>query len=307
MEHAAVPVDVAGVNRRVKHPTRWRDRVFRLMPIAAAFLLVGMAAVINNNWPVPDYIDESIGLVASTTGQTYRIDAETQRRDDANLRESAEAGDRFETGAGSSLMLMLMGPSEVRMDQNTRIYVEDERTLSVEQGRVFLDVAKGRQLFRVRTPHGEVTVFGTRFDVQVGADTMRVIVEDGRVQLSSTDGRELFRVLTRDQQGELRRDADAIRVGGVNADRASAWAARIQPETEARELFLTSIAPRYDAEEINAENGWLISTGGKSLESIVLEWEPVNGPGAFTDYVIYVYTPENEPVFRAATYSSIPV
>jgi len=185
------------------------------------------------------------------------------------------------------------------MDQNTRIYVEDERTLSVEQGRVFLDVAKGRQLFRVRTPHGEVTVFGTRFDVQVGADTMRVIVEDGRVQLSSTDGRELFRVLTRDQQGELRRDADAIRVGGVNADRASAWAARIQPETEARELFLTSIAPRYDAEEINAENGWLISTGGKSLESIVLEWEPVNGPGAFTDYVIYVYTPENEPVFRA--------
>lgn len=295
MEHRQV--DVAGVNRRVKHPARFREQMFRLVPIAAMFLLVGMAAVINSQWPEPDLVDESIGLVAAKTGESYRIADGRGDRRDVMVRDGAEPGDRFETGAGSSLMLMLMGPSELRMDQNTRVAIEDERTIEVYGGRVFLDVAKGRDLFRVRTPHGEVTVFGTRFDVRVGADDVQVIVEEGRVQLSSTDGRGLFRVLTRNQQGHLRDDASTILVDRIDASRATRWAFRIEPETDAREYFLTSVAPRYDADEVNAENVWLISTGDKVLQSVVLEWEPVPSYRSYKDYEIFVYTPDNEPIF----------
>jgi len=58
----------------------------------------------------------------------------------------------------------------------------------VLEGKAFFAVASDPVPFVVSTDLGEVTVHGTRFEVNTLADTMRVIVVEGRVQVENSMG-----------------------------------------------------------------------------------------------------------------------
>jgi len=61
---------------------------------------------------------------------------------------------------------------------------EQERELTLE-GEAFFDVTKG-QPFVVKTNHGEVSVLGTSFNVDSGADHLYVDVRTGKVKVATT-------------------------------------------------------------------------------------------------------------------------
>lgn len=295
MEHT--PVDVAGLNRRAKHPSLLRDRVFRLMPIAAAVLLVFLAAVINKNWPDPAIGDDSIGLVGFAEGKVSRIGGQDGDRQKADVRTAAVAGDRFETGADGRMMMLLVGPSEIRMAPNTRIVVESDRRLSVEKGRVNLDIAKNQRLFKVHTPSGEITVFGTRFDVTVSAERTTVVVEEGEVQLSDSSDQHLFSVLKANQRGYVQNGARRIPVARTVAADHTQWARAIEADPETRSYFEARVQSQYRIAEISGESGYIVDTNGKPLKSIVLRWARTSPFVEYCDYEVYVYDHRNEAVF----------
>lgn len=290
-------VDVAGLNRRAKHPSAIRERVFRLIPIAAAFFLVFMAAIINKNWPDPVVNENAIGLVAYTEGNVHRIDGTNQERDQAVTRTPAGPGDRFETGPQGKLMVLLAGPSELRAAENTRVLIRSDREISVEKGRVFLDVAKGIHLFRVLTPSGQITVFGTRFDVTVSAERTTVVVEEGEVQLSDASDNRVFGVIRPNQRGYVQQGLGHIPIEHTSAAALTQWARDIKPDPEAKRYFEAHVQPLFRVAEVSGESGYIVNTMGKPLKSIVLHWEKGPVYASYCDYEVYVYDHHNDPVF----------
>lgn len=92
------------------------------------------------------------------------------------------------TGTGEMATLRLPDGSVVRLAPRSRLLFSgtpDAREVWLE-GRAFFAVAKQEGApFRVRSHAGDALVLGTRFDIRIEEDNMRVLVVEGRVALSS--------------------------------------------------------------------------------------------------------------------------
>jgi ferric-dicitrate binding protein FerR (iron transport regulator) len=95
--------------------------------------------------------------------------------------------DQVVTGVSETATVELHDGTVVRLAPKSRLQVVPgaERSVSLE-GRAYFAVAKkGGKLFRIQTAAGEVTVTGTRFDLEAQSRNLRLIVVEGSVILSS--------------------------------------------------------------------------------------------------------------------------
>lgn len=96
------------------------------------------------------------------------------------------------TGVGEMATLRLADGSVVRLAPRSRLQfagTPDAREVWLE-GRAFFAVAKQEGApFRVRSRAGDALALGTRFEVRVKEDDLRVLVVEGRVALSSGEER----------------------------------------------------------------------------------------------------------------------
>jgi transmembrane sensor len=101
------------------------------------------------------------------------------------------AAAEFSTGAWEMATVRLGDGTIVRLAPHSALTVSGEkrhREVRLE-GEAFFAVAKRPgSPFTVRTRHGDALVLGTRFDVRVQKEDLRVVVVEGRVALSSGGG-----------------------------------------------------------------------------------------------------------------------
>lgn len=114
----------------------------------------------------------------------------------------------FATGPAEMVTATLSDGSLVRLGPNSRLRFvpsRDRRTVSVD-GQAFFAVSEdARRPFVVNTRIGAATVLGTRFDVRVDADKLRLIVVEGTVRVAASD------VAVEVQDGEM----GSVRQGGT--------------------------------------------------------------------------------------------
>ena len=296
MEHPEV--DVVGLNLRTKHPSRWRERMVRLVPVAAAVLLVVLAAIMNKNWPAASLPSGTIGIVSHSVGDVSRIAQGSTERDAAPATTLTQPGDRYETAANGTMMLTLLGPTEVRIAANTRIRVHDDRKLSVEKGRVFLDVAHGDRLFNITTPTGDITVFGTSFDVWVESERTTVVVQDGEVQLGHAEDAGVFRIVEPGRGASVTARQRSISTRPENVPQVTAWAKHIVADAEAEAIFTDRIAPLQIPTQVAGQEGFYLPMGAAKLDTLLIEWKPTSAFAEYCDYNVFVSDSDNEPLFQ---------
>jgi len=119
------------------------------------------------------------------------------------LRLRAPAVERTELGheeffadSSGSSMVSLRDGTVIRLAAGSRLRLlrpADGREV-VLQGRAYFAVARNPgQPFRIRSAAGDVTVLGTRFDLEVLQDDLRVVVVEGVVRLSARGGETTVR------------------------------------------------------------------------------------------------------------------
>jgi hypothetical protein len=289
-------LDVIGLNRRAKNPERYRERVFRLVPIAAAVLLVILAAVINTRWPRDTIPPRALGMVAYTAGNVLQGEVDSTRMAPTSPKTAALPGDRFATGADSRASLLLLGPSEVRMDADTSLRVTSDRQITLDHGRIYLDIAKSRRWFKVFTPKGEVTVFGTRFEVKADSARTTVTVAEGEVQLTLRDAQQVFRTIGPNQSAYVEDGFDSVKWSTTDANAIMAWAEGIAAREPVRQYFMARIQPAYEITEVPAEPAYVFGGAGELL-SFTISWEGTDPLVRYCDYELFVTTANNEPYF----------
>lgn len=143
------------------------------------------------------------------------------KRDDALLPVVVEARDggvavgeritldrEIATTSVGGLSLRLSDGTTARLGASGRLRVEsvrDAHRLRLDRGQLGLSVEPQARPFTLVTPHARVMVLGTRFSVEVGEGSTRVMVSEGRVRFIGNDGAE--HIVTPGETALARRDA----------------------------------------------------------------------------------------------------
>jgi len=136
---------------------------------------------------------------------------------------SVLGANKFVTGAQSAT-IELRDSTVVRLAPHSRLQLVDVRgvrAVSLE-GRAYFAVAKDPRLpFRIRTDAGDLTVLGTRFDVEAARRDLRLMVVEGSVALRSVDHGEVKVVAGEMSQVKEGRLLPVMRI--PNIETAIAW------------------------------------------------------------------------------------
>ncbi len=285
---------------RIKNPRR-ATLVFRaLVPALAPMLLFVLGFAIYMAWPEAESAGRVVGMVVHRDGGVLRSHDDSTLRHAVALESRVTPDERFETDRDSTLMINLAGPSQVKVDHNTRVKIVDTRAVNVEAGRVWLNVCKAREKFRVTTPLADIIVFGTQFAVDVNGNRTVVTVSEGEVTVEQG---ERFAVLHAGEELEVRPQAEPFTVREVPVAKVMAWTRRVQPDAVAQRRFETEI-PSPASKVVRAYQVYRLDAGGRAVEAITLSWDA--GPvGDRAGYDIYVFDDRMRPLVREHVSASV--
>jgi hypothetical protein len=283
------------VTMRTKHQG---ERIFPIRffaPIMALSILLVLGIMLALSWPPENSAEvRAVGMVTYQDGKILRSQDTSTQRNRVALKAIVRENERFETDENAALMITLAGPTLLKVDNNTRVKVTDEREIDVEIGQIWLNVCKDQRSFRVTTPSGDITVFGTVFNVEVTPDSTVVTVENGRVQVSNNVA---FTQLDPDQQTQLVVEKKPLEKVSVNAHGLMKWAEAIQPDPDAQHVFMATIKPQ-DVKVLRAEQVFVVDTSSHAVHSITFEWKPDPAAILHCGYNIYVSDDQMNPLFK---------
>lgn len=99
----------------------------------------------------------------------------------------------YVTGAGQTSIVDLPDGTRLTLAANTAVdvaFANGRRDIRLLNGRAFFDVAHDRQYpFAVEAAGRVITALGTQFDVELKAETMRVVLAEGSVSVGMPQGR----------------------------------------------------------------------------------------------------------------------
>jgi hypothetical protein len=295
-------MDLASVNWRVKHPAlTWRDYVMRTIPVAVAVVLVASLVIINTKWPQKEVpFGARVGVVTYLDGAANRFQQEDPKAQGIVTGDYVAAGSRFVVNGGAALMVALRGSTHVTMQENTRLLVEDARTVRLESGAAYFDVGHDGRWFKVGTPSGLVTVFGTKFNVAIDGPQTTVTVVDGEVQV---DQGSAFCALQAGEQVSVntRRKQNGMRPRRVNVEPIVYWARHLSPDSSALARFAALDKSGAEGARIVGihQTGFRLDLGkaDRTLDRFFLEWERTDGALAPADLRVYFSDSLGEPLF----------
>ena len=269
-----------------------------VMPVVAAVVLCVVGVVLYLNWPPdPQQAEGAVGVVTWCGGEVKQGSGPVRSLNQVYASNYVRLGQKFQTGPKSNLMLSLRGPTLLKANEKTRLSVTDDRAVQLEEGQVWLRVAKENRQFKVYTPAGEVTVLGTVFDVMVTGQKAVVTVMEGVVQVSNSISK--VRVGSGEQvEMVVGHEIEPTRV--VAAEEVSRWADSIQSDTRADAVFSETVQ-MGGAEELQAEQVFVVTMnqaeGDRTVSRFELAWEPDEKNVTHCGYFIHVYNDKMEELF----------
>lgn len=219
--------DAAGGRRR------WKSAI----ALAAAAVLVFALALTAVNMLRDRGTPQAAAPIASTLFATSDVvfQNDGQARP-ARGGEELKAGTRITTYAGHAAIVLANGV-ELRLDENTDVTLDTEGSVALATGALYLDSSN-----RTRPPEAVAIVargsvirdIGTRFEVRLSNEEVRVRVRDGRVEVLNA-----FGMREADRGGQLRVTSSGI-LSGRTATSGADWdwivRATKPPQLEGRPL-----------------------------------------------------------------------
>jgi ferric-dicitrate binding protein FerR (iron transport regulator) len=203
---------------------------------AAAVLVVAIGLMLVNSRrerPVPQAATPVASTMFTTSEVIFQHDGQTLA---GRVGEGLKPGTRITTYRGRAAIVLANGV-ELRLDSNTDITLDTARSMSLAGGAVYLDSSN-----RTGPPETVAIVargtvirdIGTRYEVRLSEQELRVRVRDGRVEVLSA-----FGMREADSGGQLRVTSSGILAGQASTSGADwDWIVRAipPPQLEGRPL-----------------------------------------------------------------------
>jgi len=277
---------------------RWFLTGVRLIPVVMPGVLFILAGLLWLAWPsVEVENDISIGMVMLSEGGTVTVQPSEKPEEQLSVGYGIQYGDKFTTDAESRLLLGLNGPSHITVFENTLIEIVADREVVLKKGRVFMDIARDARHFRVHTPDGRITVFGTSFQVDIQNTGTEVTVVNGEVMVENENSfvrasRNMQVTFNATREPSLRRNVDTQPyLQEARAVRADAGIEKLFLEKAERE--------EADSQTIASEQFFIVETGGRHVDAVSLKWTPDPYTTGHAGYTVYVSDNSLQPILKS--------
>ncbi len=286
------------LTQRVKHPEEQGafGRMRAWLPVFAPMLVVVLGIVLWASWSGNDPAPErTAGMVLLQRGPVSSSTDSAPQRRNVHSSDRVSAPVRYETGHDGELVLGLDGNSEIRVFPDARIKVYNAREFRLESGSVHCSVGQSDRYFRISTPDGLITVFGTVFGIDVLPDSTQVTVVKGEVQVENGN---TFNVLEAGEQTQVAPDTKVLATTKVNVEQLVARAATLRPDTTAAKAF--HARPQGQAQKLfRAEQVFVVETKQEPVNAIHFAWKPDPFATGHAGYDVYVSDNNMRPLFKA--------
>jgi hypothetical protein len=292
------------LTQRLKHPETQGvfGRMRAWVPVFAPMLVVVLCVVLWASWSGNEQAPErNAGMVLLQRGAVSSSTDSSLQRHNVHASDQIGIPVRYETGSDGGLILGLDGNSEIRVFSDTRVKVCSAREFRLESGAVHCSIGRGERYFRVSTPDGLITVFGTVFGIEVLDDSTRVTVVKGEVQVENEN---TFTVLGDGEQTHIAPETKVLAAAKVNVDELVARAETLRPDEAVAKAFRAT--PQGQAKKLfRAEQVFVVETKGGPVNAIHLEWKPDPFVTGHAAYDVYVSDNNMRPLFKTRIDSDI--
>jgi hypothetical protein len=287
---------VRELNEKTK-ASRGRLNIFYpILSVVAPLLLAVLGLAIFYSWPTEkNHHGLVVGMITAAEGTILHSPENSTEWRRIGLQTKLATGDRIETMADGRAMISLANTTAIKTHGSALFTIRDERNLNVEKGLLWLNVGKAARKFRVQTPSGDITVFGTTFTVEVDDQRTIVTLRTGKV----TAGNDIdFTVLSPDQQITLVKGQSIGETTSVDAARLMAWADGLEADTAAAQAFAqTALPPSFGI--IPAEMFYRCDARGQIRPTAIgFEWKNDGITTGHCSYDVFVYDESWTPLFR---------
>ncbi len=205
--------------------------------LAAAAVLAFAVALTLVNGRRERAVPQAAAPIASTLFVTSDVVFQHDGQPRAGrVGEALRAGTRITTAAGRAAIVLANGV-ELRLDSNTDITLDTVGRMSLARGALYLDSSQRTgppETVAIAARGSAIRDIGTRFEVRLSDQELRVRVRDGRVEVSSA-----FGTREADRGGQLRVTSSGIVSGSASTSGADwDWIVRAigPPQLEGRPL-----------------------------------------------------------------------
>ncbi|MGC9054772.1 MAG: FecR domain-containing protein, partial [Candidatus Hydrogenedens sp.] len=260
------------ITLRVKHQDESPYSFSNIFPYLALTAMTVLGVFIFVSWPHREISEsQKVGIAINMSGNSSIINNNINNIMKEEDLTPIKTDNYIETKEDSIVYTYLKGNSILKLAEKTRIRILDERTVNLEKGKVLFDIGKDKKVFRVNTPQGIVTVFGTQFQVEVDSTQILTTVHRGEVTVETA---HQFVVLKQNQQVLLKGNTFASEVKTCDSNEIIAWSRNIEPS----ERILQKISNIFGNSEsiliaTPASQVFVVPTQMKEISSLVLFWD----------------------------------
>ncbi|MCB2156171.1 FecR family protein [bacterium] len=178
-------------------------------------------------------------LGGSPAGQVLYTEGNVLRGDRAEVRSGSE----LQTDSGR-IVALVDSRAHVLLNDHSKLRVEAENRLRLDEGEVWVHVVPGSGAFSVRTPGALVEVVGTSFTVTYRNGETTVETYSGTVQLTGSKAAEGVAIAA-GNRGSVRSDEETAKVEALSESSGAQWAASLADRYQRSSLssFFPSVAP----------------------------------------------------------------
>ena len=236
---------------------RSRNRRRRFVLAAAAVLVIAVGAIgaIGLTF-VKGQRQRAAPQAAAPIASTLFVTSEVEFQHDGQARagrvgEGLTPGTRIATYGGRAAIVLTNGV-ELRLDSQTAITLDTARSMSLSRGAIYLDSSHRTgppDAVAIAVRGTVIRDIGTRYEVRLSDEELRVRVRDGRVEVSSA-----FGMREADRGGQLRVTPSGILSGRASTSGADwDWIVRAVPP------------PRLEGRPLPEFLAWAEQEGGRSI------------------------------------------
>jgi ferric-dicitrate binding protein FerR (iron transport regulator) len=200
----------------------------RSVALAVAAVLVVAVALPLVNWLRERGAPQAAVPIASTLFATSEVVFQHDGQARAgHVGEELRPGTLITTYGGRAAIVLANG-IELRLDSNTDVTLDTEGSLSLASGALYLDSSRRTgppETVAIVARGSVIRNVGTRYEVRLSDQELRVRVRDGRVEVSSAFGKR-----EADRGGQLRVTSSGILAGRASTSGADwDWIVRATP------------------------------------------------------------------------------
>ena len=163
---------------------RRRRFIWMAPALAAATVILGIFLARTDRQPVAR--EEVASLIRGEIEVGTDADGATRA---AAAGDVLHGGETIATAPGATSALRLAGGGELRMNAGTTLRLVSIRRIALDHGQIYVDTgAPSEKTLVIETPLGLVRDIGTRFDVQLLGDRLRIRIRDGAISLDGGIG-----------------------------------------------------------------------------------------------------------------------